>query len=507
MSRERSRAAHRNGQGQRTGQSELGALMRGRAARLAGTRQFWLLVALLVAAFALGGGSRGDIVSLIILRPLSVVALGLGLDTLRAADAARHRWLIGLACASIAVVALELVPLTPSLLHALPGRAILDEIDRAAGLEGLWRPLSLSPTLTVNTFWSLFAPLAVIVLAAQLEAAELERLVAAMLLVGLFSTGLAVLQMIGDPDGPAYFYADTNPGSPVGLFANRNHQAAFIASLLPLAAAWVGRDDGARAARHGRAIRLRLLAALALVFTLVPLILITGSRAGLVAGVLALVAVPWIMGPGLRLKVQDVLSTGRHRLWLGGVVGGGIVALTGLTIWFGRAEAVNRLAGLGTGGELRVRTLPSVLRMLGEYFPWGAGWGAFKPVYRAHEMDSVLMPIMMNHAHDDWLEVLALGGLGGALLLTGLVLLWGRAAWRAWAAAGQGRQLRVARAGVVVMAIFALASLSDYPLRVPSLSCYFALAAVWAGGLRSREKTPLAKAAAEALPYASATES
>ena len=501
MSRRRGRAAHRSGQG------ELGALMRGRVSRLTGTRQFWLLVALLISAFALGGGSRGDIASLIVLRPLSIIALGLGLVSLRAADAARHRWLLGLACASIALVALQLVPLPPGLLHALPGRAILGEIDRAAGLEGLWRPLSLSPTLTVNTFWSLFAPLAVIVLAAQLEAAELERLVAVMLLVGLFSTGLAVLQMIGAPDGPAYLYADTNPGSPVGLFANRNHQATFIASLLPLAAAWVGHDHGARATRHGRAIRLRLLAALALAFTLVPLILITGSRAGLVAGALALVAVPWIMGPGLRRQVQDVLNTGRHRVWLGALIGGGIVALAGLTIWFGRAEAVTRLAGLGTAGELRVRTLPSVLRMLGEYFPWGAGLGAFKPVYRAHEMDSVLMPIMMNHAHDDWLEVLALGGLGGALLLTGLVLLWGRAAWRAWAAAGRGQLLRLARAGVVVMAIFALASLSDYPLRVPSLSCYFALAAVWAGGLRGRGKSPLVEAAPDALPFASATES
>ena len=35
-----------------------------------------------------------------------------------------------------------------------------------------------------------------------------------------------------------WFYRITNNGFPVGLFANRNHAAVFLAALLPLATAW-----------------------------------------------------------------------------------------------------------------------------------------------------------------------------------------------------------------------------------------------------------------------------
>jgi hypothetical protein len=37
------------------------------------------------------------------------------------------------------------------------------------------------------------------------------------------------------------------------------------------------------------------------------------------------------------------------------------------------------------------------------------------------------------------------------------------------------------RLGLVIILLFGTASLSDYPLRVPSLACLFALAVLWIG--------------------------
>jgi hypothetical protein len=48
--------------------------------------------------------------------------------------------------------------------------------------------------------------------------------------------------------------------------------------------------------------------------------------------------------------------------------------------------------------------------------------------------------------------------------------------------ASTSRQAVLRRLGLVVVAVMALSSLYDYPLRVPSLALLFAVAAVWLAG-------------------------
>src|SRR3546814_18783044 len=69
------------------------------------------------------------------------------------------------------------------------------------------------------------------------------------------SGGLGLAQVIGPRDGPLYLYEITNNGSAVGLFANRNHQAALLACLFPMLAVYASID-------HPSAERMRLKFAL-----------------------------------------------------------------------------------------------------------------------------------------------------------------------------------------------------------------------------------------------------
>src|SRR3546814_16949820 len=96
---------------------------------------------------------------------------------------------------------------------------------------------------------------------------------------------LGLAQAIGPRDGPLYLYEITNNESAVGLFANRNRQAALLACLFPMLAVYASID-------HPSAERMRLkfalCASVALFF--LPLLLVTGSRAGLVLGVIGLLA-------------------------------------------------------------------------------------------------------------------------------------------------------------------------------------------------------------------------
>jgi hypothetical protein len=63
--------------------------------------------------------------------------------------------------------------------------------------------------------------------ALQLERNDLERTLPALIMMGALSGIIGVLQLAGSATGTLHFYEITKNGSAVGLFANRNHAAAF----------------------------------------------------------------------------------------------------------------------------------------------------------------------------------------------------------------------------------------------------------------------------------------
>ena len=375
---------------------------------------FWVMCLALVAAFLMGGGARADIRSLVVLRPLSALILAYGLSGLRWQQVRAHGFLFGMAAAIVALVLFQLVPLPPSIWSALPGREIVVEIDRASALGAVWRPISMVPPGTWNAFYALLLPLAVLALGARLSLGELSGLLSLLICIGLLSGLLALLQLGGAKDGPLYLYEVTNNGAAVGLFANRNHEAVFLASLLPMLA-------GFASAGRPSSIDARLRSALALVagMFLIPLLLVTGSRAGFIAGSIALLSLPFIyrLPRGREKRARHV------EVWLLPV--GAIVAVVGglflLTVLLGRAEAFDRLAKGLSDKELRYQAWVPLLDMIWRYFPIGTGFGSFRELFLIDEPHGLLALTQFFHAHNDWLELALTGGLP-ALLLVGLAV-------------------------------------------------------------------------------------
>lgn len=445
---------------------------------------FWILSAWLVLVFLLGGSSRSDVPWLAILRAASVLVLGYGLATLTAADVRRHRFLLGFAAALAVLPLLQLMPLPPDIWRALPGRDVIAGIDREAGLGAVWRPLSMAPHASRNAFWALLAPLAALVLGVQLDLRQRLRLVAVVLLAGLASALLGLLQIVGDPQGPLYFYRYTFHGLPVGLFANRNHQAVFLACLLPMLAVWV---RGRPMERRKRRAWLRwpahwpLLAGAALIL---PLILVTGSRSGVLLSLVALLSLPLLHWTGrperhgaARSEIRPGGNSGAGLI----ILGLGLALLAAATIHLGRGLAFDRLMAGDAADDMRVLILPTVIHMVWTYLPWGTGLGSFEDVYRLHESDALLRPFYMNHAHDDWLEFALTGGVPAILLLALAVAAFAMRATRAMRrGAERSGSLRLVRLGLAVLLVLGLASFTDYPLRTPSLACLAAIAALWA---------------------------
>ncbi|MCY1669491.1 O-antigen ligase family protein [Novosphingobium sp. SL115] len=461
----------------------------------------------LLAIFMMGGTSRPDTQSLLILRPLSVLIFGAGAITLQRAQFRAHRTVFIFAALVLLLPAIHLVPLPPAWWSALPGRGLIVDIDAAVGLTGTWRPISMSPPWTWNALWSLFVPLSVVVHVAQLETRDIRRLGVTMLGIGLASAVLAIAQVSGDPRGPLYFYRKMHFGVADGFFANRNHQAVFLAALFPIAMACL-RYHPLRIVldqRGKKRLDLTRPAAVVLIFVLVPLVLTTGSRSGIVAMVISVVGSLLVLSPfggrhaperglsGLGPSVGEGAGAGTtgaaaaaklHRrpavLWTVLVVCAGL-AMTGIALSNDRALSIERLIEVDPQEDMRTKILPTVFSMIRLYAPGGSGVGTFEPVYQIHEPDELLMPTYANHIHNDWLEVVMTAGVPGGALLAWAVLAWfGGAA--ICLVPGQ-RRVRpgndMARAALIVILLTGLASISDYPLRTPAFSALFAVMLIW----------------------------
>jgi O-antigen ligase len=146
-----------------------------------------------------------------------------------------------------------------------------------------------------------------------------------------------------------------------------------------------------------------------------------------------------------------------------------------LLMWLLGAERL--LSALGRTRILEDNRLdfwPTVWTAAQAYFPWGAGLGTFKEAYELVEPLGALRALFVNHAHNEYLEVMIEAGLPG-LLLVSAVLIWvGRVSWRVWLS--PGGHPASARLASICLVLVILHSLVDYPARTMAISILFAAA-------------------------------
>ena len=422
----------------------------------------------------MGGASRPDVASLVILRPAALVFATLALLVAPAGSFRRENAPLLFVIAAMALVASSLVPLPFELWRMLPGREAYATAIEALDVDPGWLAITLSPARTVNALAALTVPLAGALLV-MLHPREFDRrLVYALLAVATASALLGLLQQLGNPRGPLYFYSVTNWGAPVGLFANRNHQAVFLAAMLPfLAHLALGSDKSRRA---GTAI---LAAGVALLFILV--IMIGGSRAGLIALALSLfvlIYAYWRSRPRPKAGTQAT-SPRRPGLVATGVAVVAVMVIA-LPTLYGRDLALERLAATSTDDETRFYLIPAFLDMVAAFFPIGSGYGTFELAFYQFETLEMLSRYYLNQAHNDWLQPVIEGGVFAVALIV-LFLAWvGRTMLDIHRAQFDTRTSR-RFAALSAVAILIVASLFDYPLRTPLAATVFVMCCVIAG--------------------------
>ena len=393
-------------------------------------------------------------------------------------------------------VAAQLIPLQAALRERLsPAGFAVDRVV-ALGAEPAVHPphpLSVEPEATG---WALALAAAYIGLfwcaRAIFSSGGVRSTVRGVASLGLALTALVAVQRATAPTLLYWTWTPISAGaSPYGPFVNRNGLASWLAMAIPLVIGYaMARYHSAHRADGGAIPG----------DSIDPTQLWLGGAAVLMSGgLLASMSRAGILGGGIGLMALTVFSRKRIR---GGVslawMGAGLVALLVLASAYANlgklAMRLQETTEQGTWG--RPAIWRDTWRMASDFWLTGVGAGAFQRGMVAYQEGSRLF--FFNHAHDEYLQLLAEGGVlvvvpAAAAVLAAIVLmakhLGADRTAMFWVRAG-------AISGLIAVAV---QSIWDTGLRMPANGTLFAVIAAIAvheprpasrsAGTRARTRT------------------
>jgi len=358
---------------------------------------------------------------------------------------------LGLICL---VPIIQLVPLPAGYWSGLPGHALPAEISRLVGLGDQARPFSLAPEQTQLGALALIVPIAIFIATLQIGAAGRDQLLMVVVVFALVSAVVGVFQAAAGGGLHLDIYPQVHEGYPIGFFANRNHEADLLLIALPGTAqvirSWALHERTKRSLMVGAVLFLSLA------------VVSTQSRT-------ATALLPLALGGALAIWVGDLRD---RRIWIGFAV---------LTVAMLISFAIIKLTPVGHRVLARFTTIADDSRSdiwkntwaaVNSFWPMGSGVGSFVPVYQMYEDLNSVRDAWVNHAHNDYMEILLETGVVGAVLIVAYFVIACIALLPE-----APRPLRGQRYFAVSTICILLAhSLTDYPLRTFGLLGIFALA-------------------------------
>lgn len=424
---------------------------------IAAVRKF-TVPAFLLLCLLIGGSAQGiwANMALQLLAVLLIVWAGLTRpppDLLRAGlPLARLAALLAL------VFVLQLIPLPPDIWTALPGRGVVADGYDLLGYQLPWLPLSLAPYQTLASSLAVLPPLALLFGIVRLRAYEESWIAGAIIAAMLAGVLLGAVQVASSgPRGSAWhLYEVTNTGA-VGQFANRNHMATLLLASIPFAVALFA-SGHLKIRGRGRAGAMIAFGVGGFLIVLVGLAL-NGSAAGIGLAIPVVAASALILPAGWRMR-RVAIPVAALAI---------IVAVVLLTA----TPVHSELAGGASSAAFQSRAAiwATTIAAIAETFPAGTGFGSLERVYPLFEDPGAIGSTYINHAHNDYLEIVLEGGAAGVLLILLFLGWWLLHASRVWRSALSSPY---ARAATIASAAILLHSIVDYPLRTAAIAAVFA---------------------------------
>ncbi|MDP9056802.1 MAG: O-antigen ligase family protein [Pseudomonadota bacterium] len=365
------------------------------------------------------------------------------------------RLFMGLLAAWAALIAAQLQPLPPWLWQSLPGRQAATALLKASQDNG-WHSLSLTPDLGALSLQALIVPAVAFIVTSAMPRHDRQSVLRLLVTIGVLDAILGIMQSAAGTDAPLYPFASDHRGVGIGLFVDRNHQAAFL--LVAMACAFIkGVIRDYQTARVPMRLGRDILSA-GIFGVLAIGVIATASRTGIAMLPLALIGFATLAS-----------RKSPHRRFIIGA--SCIFAVLAFVFYFSPlGQDVLARFSVAASDDRRLYWANTVYA-LRNFLPLGAGFGSFAHVYIGVEPLAQVQLQWINHAHNDYLELVLEGGWPAAVLAiaalvgiaVGVVNLWRR---------GEHNSALATAFGIGVILVF---SLVEYPLRMTGTAVAMAI--------------------------------
>ena len=314
---------------------------------------------------------------------------------------------------TIGAVILQLVPVPPGWLHTLsPAAAVVDRAIHFDSRTG-WQPLSLNPPETaIALLVDLLALAAFWIIRNAVAGSGMRTFVRTILGIGLVVSVVAIVgAAIKSPTSHLVYglFEPTDPAArPYGPFVNRNEMATWVLLALPLVVGYAAARIRRRSQSGVPTVDATTVWFAGGAAVMIAALVLSLSRSGIIAA-----AAEAIVAVALSLNAAE-----RRRHVALAAVGLGAAAIAIALAMPRTSELIGRFDRTLTikGADGRTAIWRDTRAMIRD-FPWtGVGAGAYPTGMLVYQQGSRLF--FNNHAHDEYLQVIAEGGALVALPLT-----------------------------------------------------------------------------------------
>ena len=390
---------------------------------------------------------------------------------------------------------LQVIPLPSGLSELLSPASFAIQQFNSEGTRLLVTSVSLDKGATLSALLkaSSYSALFFLTLVLADTHQKVKTMVRVMVLTGF---GTALYGLIMTLTGIEYIWwtpKEYYKGFVTGTFINKNHFAGFMEITIPLGIAilmtdfhFASRPKDTFMDRAKKVMvslldkRGRMAAYVVIMFSA---LFLSSSRAGVASFFTAM----FIAG----LTISSMKTSRERERMLAPVV---IVLALLSVIWLGLGSLPGRIAESELSFAGRTQAWEGSINAINDFFPLGAGAGAFQWIYPMYETEGYTR-VYFDHAHNDYIEILVDQGVFG---LIPLLIFFFSAQRRLYRGLKQRRDPMIrgaifaAAAGSLSLAIHGLI---DFNFQIPANAAYFFMTlalGIAAGSLKSR-RNALAK--------------
>ena len=372
-------------------------------------------------------------------------------------------------------VAVQVIPIPSAIIHVLsPKSEILWESTKIIS-ENFSSFISLYPFMTVNSL--IFAVSVLLFYWFALyglgSRRQIQWLILGLLVLGLFESVFGLFQLVTKEPHILWWKNAYYSGVATGTFINRNHLAGFLSMLICLSVGylWTLGREGRRIFRKrswydrmegwGRTFGTKGIIVLLCIAVMITGVLGSSSRGGILSLLTGLIfMLGLIVARFFKNKNAFVL----------------VLLLSVVCMYVGHVAAdrvIERFQDVESGFESRL-AMARATWVMGNDFPLtGTGLGTFEYVFPGYQHP--LTNKLVDHAHNDWVELFAeTGWVGFFIIALGLVLFLIFSIVR-WRKRRNSFSVGTGLGGMGALVAISTHSFSDFNLHIPANAFLLAL--------------------------------